>query len=106
MNKTKTRSGAWLLLVGSCLLASLSAGVGGQAPQARGVTVFEGARLIVGDGSAPVENSSFVVENDRLTQVGRRGDVKAPQGATRVDLTGRTVMPAIVDTHTHLSSVR
>jgi imidazolonepropionase-like amidohydrolase len=68
--------------------------------------VFEGARLIVGDGTAPIENSAFVVENDRLTQVGRRSDVKAPQGAARVDLTGRTVMPAIVDTHTHMASTR
>src|SRR3954469_7432395 len=41
-----------------------------QAPR---VTVFEGARLIVGDGSAPIENSAFVVEGNRITQVGRKG---------------------------------
>ncbi|MBZ5577754.1 MAG: amidohydrolase family protein [Acidobacteriia bacterium] len=64
--------------------------------------LFEGARLIVGDGSAPVENSAFVVENNRIAQVGRKGQVTAPAGATRVDLTGKTVMPALVDTHTHV----
>ena len=42
------------------------------APEAANVTVFEGARLIVGDGSAPIENAVFVVENDRFVQVGRR----------------------------------
>jgi imidazolonepropionase-like amidohydrolase len=70
-----------------------------QAPR---VTVFEGARLITGDGSAPIENSAFVVENDRFTRVGQRGQVQVPAGATRVDLTGKTVMPAKVDTHGHI----
>ncbi len=65
-------------------------------------TLFEGARLITGDGSAPVENSAFLVENSRITKVGKKGEVKAPSGAKRVDLSGKTVMPAIVDAHTHL----
>jgi imidazolonepropionase-like amidohydrolase len=78
--------------------------VGGQTPA--GTTVFEGARLIVGDGQPPLENAAFVVSGDRIVQVGRAGAVKAPQGASRVSLTGKTVMPAIVDTHTHLSQTR
>lgn len=63
--------------------------------------LFEGARLITGDG-AVVENSAFVIENGKFTLVGKKGQVKGPSGATRVDLNGKTVMPAIVDTHTHL----
>ena len=47
------------------------------------ITLFEGARLIVGDGSAPVENSAFLVEGDRFTRVGRKGAVQAPAGAAR-----------------------
>src|SRR5688572_7614252 len=70
------------------------------------VTVFEGARLIIGDGRAPIENSAFVVSGGRFTQVGRSGDVKIPAGATRVSLAGKTVMPTIIDTHTHLSTTR
>ena len=70
------------------------------------VTVFEGARLIVGDGSAAVEDAVFVVEGDRITSVGRRADVDVPGGATRVDLSGKTVMPAIVNAHVHLASTR
>ena len=65
------------------------------------VTVYEGARLITGDGGAPIEDSAFIVENDRFTRVGRRGEVSVPAGATRVDLTGKTVMPALVDLHGH-----
>ena len=90
----------------------LGAACAGQAPDpapqaaASNVTAFEGARLIVGDGSAPIENGVFLVENDRFVQVGRAGDVQVPAGATRVSLTGKTVMPAIVDTHTHMSTDR
>ena len=64
--------------------------------------LFEGARLITGDGSAPIDNSAFVVDGNRFTQVGRKGQITAPAGAKRVDLTGKTVMPALVDAHTHL----
>ena len=85
------------------LLVAAGAALFSQGGQA---TLFEGARLITGDGSAPIENSAFVVQGNRITAVGRRGQVTAPAGATRVDLTGKTVMPAIIDTHTHLSQTR
>jgi imidazolonepropionase-like amidohydrolase len=74
------------------------------APQAptSAATVFEGARVIRGDGRAPLENAAFLVENGRFTQVGAAGSVQTPPGARRVDLRGKTVMPAIVDAHVHL----
>jgi imidazolonepropionase-like amidohydrolase len=65
-------------------------------------TLFEGARLIPGDGSPPVQNSAFLVEGDRFRLIDRRGGIRAPDGAARVSLSGKTVMPAIVDLHTHL----
>ena len=68
------------------------------------VTVFEGARVIVGDGTAPIENAVFVVDGTRFGAVGRAGQVKVPAGATRVNLAGKTVMPALIDTHTHMNS--
>ena len=70
------------------------------------VTVFEGARVIVGDARPPIENASFVVSGGRFTQVGRAADVKVPAGAMRVNLDGKTVMPTIIDTHNHLSQTR
>jgi imidazolonepropionase-like amidohydrolase len=70
------------------------------------VTVFEGARVIVGDGRAPIENATFVVTGNRFTAVGRASDVRVPAGATRVNLAGKTVMPGIIDTHNHLSQTR
>jgi imidazolonepropionase-like amidohydrolase len=75
---------------------------GAQAGRASGAVLFEGSRLITGSGGAPIESSAFLAENGRLTQVGRKGEVQAPAGATRVDLTGKTVMPALIDIHSHL----
>jgi imidazolonepropionase-like amidohydrolase len=74
--------------------------------QTPAVTVFEGARVIVGDGRAAIENATIVVNAGKIAQVGRAADVKAPAGATRVSLTGKTVMPTIVDTHVHTSQPR
>jgi imidazolonepropionase-like amidohydrolase len=70
------------------------------------VVAFEGARVIVGDESAPIENAVFVMDGARFTAVGKAGEVAIPPGAKRVSLTGKTVMPAIVDTHTHLNRER
>src|SRR5258708_23430832 len=85
-------------------LAPFLAMVGAQQPTA--VTVFEGARLITGDGSAPIADSAFLVENGRFTAVGRKGQLKVPAGAARVDLTGKTVMPALLHAPKHLSPQR
>ena len=65
------------------------------------ITVYEGARLITGDGSPPIDDAVFVVADDRFVRVGRRGEVTVPAGASRVDLTGKTVMPTLVDLHGH-----
>ena len=76
------------------------------APPALSVVVYEGARLIVGDGSAPIENSTFTVDDGSFVEVGASGAVAVPEGASRVDLSGMTVMPAIVDAHVHMSTTR
>ncbi|HSP67217.1 MAG TPA: amidohydrolase family protein [Bryobacteraceae bacterium] len=63
---------------------------------------FEGARLIIGDQQPPIENGAFVVQNGRITAVGRKSSVPPPPGAVRVDLTGKTVMPAMNNIHMHV----
>ncbi len=95
---------AGLLFSSLFLGAACSSPATEQAAEPTGVTVFEGARLIVGDDSAPIENAAFVVDDGQIVQVGRAGELQAPAGAERVNLAGKTVMPAIVDTHVHLNS--
>jgi imidazolonepropionase-like amidohydrolase len=83
--------------------AAVSAQPAAQAGRGTGVVVFEGARLIGAGTATAIEHGTLLVENGRIVEVGARpGDVKAPAGARHVDLTGKTVMPALVDTHVHL----
>src|SRR5256714_3829230 len=96
--------GSWNVMFLACLFSITAVVVEGQQPTA--ITVFEGARLIVGDGSAPVADAAFIVENGRFTAVGRKGQLKVPAGAAHVDLTGKTVIPAIIDAHKHLAVTR
>ena len=63
--------------------------------------IYEGARLIAGDSSAPLENSAFLVRNGRIAAIGPKGSLKIPAGAARVDLTGKTVMPTLNNIHLH-----
>jgi imidazolonepropionase-like amidohydrolase len=94
----------WLLLTAACSTAAAVQAPDGAARAAP--YLFEGARLISGDGNAPIENSAFIVEHDRFLRVGKRGELQAPPGAVRVDLTGKTVIPALVDAHSHIGYMK
>jgi imidazolonepropionase-like amidohydrolase len=70
------------------------------------VVLYEGARLILGDGSDPIENGTFAVEDGLIVAVGAGDQVSVPEGAARINLVGMTVMPTITDAHTHMSTTR
>jgi imidazolonepropionase-like amidohydrolase len=97
------------LVVVNCLLLTVAqlTNAAAQGPAtARNAILFEGARLIAGDGAAPIENSAFLVENNRFSRVGRKGTLQLPAGAARVDLTGKTVIPALIDAHSHIGYMK
>jgi imidazolonepropionase-like amidohydrolase len=85
------------MLFVACLLLA-----GAVAPARSQTTLFEGARLIDGEGGAPIENAAFIVQGGRFTAVGRGGALTVPAGATRLDLNGKTVIPALIDAHVHM----
>jgi imidazolonepropionase-like amidohydrolase len=98
----KPRS-SWLVV------AAVSVGclrIAAQQPGPAAATLYEGARLIIGDGNAPIEDSAFLVENSRFVRVGRKGQIQPPAGAVRVDLTGKTIIPALVDAHSHIGYMK
>jgi imidazolonepropionase-like amidohydrolase len=88
-----------------CAVVVVVAGLSVVSLAQNATTVFEGARVIVGNGQV-IDNAVIVVTAGKIAQVGRAADVKAPAGAQRVSLTGKTVMPTIVDTHVHTSQTR
>lgn len=71
-----------------------------QSPPASGV-LFEGARLIPGDGQPAIERSAMLVEAGTITRVGAAGSISAPAAVARIDLTGKTVMPTLINAHGH-----
>ena len=80
----------------------LGAGLLGQARGAAPAVIYEGARLIIGDAAPPISAGAFLVQDGQIRAIGARGVVTAPAGARRVDLTGKTVMPAMVNVHVHM----
>jgi imidazolonepropionase-like amidohydrolase len=82
-------------------IVSLAPGVNTQTPSVTTTVLYEGARLIPGDGRPPIASSAMLVERGMITRIGAKGSVTAPAGATRIDLTGKTVMPTLINAHGH-----
>ena len=88
------------------LVAAVSACTAAPAPPPTGAVLYEGARLITGGGGAPIERSAFLVENGHFMYVGQQGKRQPPADAVTVSLAGKTVMPALVDAHSHIGYMR
>jgi imidazolonepropionase-like amidohydrolase len=88
-----------LIVTSLALLLTIEFAAGSQG-QSASMTLFERARLINGDGTV-AEDAAFVVQGNRFVAVGRRGAVTPPEGASRIDLSGKTVIPALIDAHAH-----
>ena len=56
-----------------------------------------------GTGRAPHEQSVLVIRNGRVEMVGAIGDVNIPDDAERIDLSGKTILPGLVNAHGHLN---
>jgi imidazolonepropionase-like amidohydrolase len=62
---------------------------------------FTGAKVIPIAGPE-IESGALIVRDGKIVAVGAMGSVTIPSGAERVDLTGRTIMPGLVDSHSHI----
>jgi imidazolonepropionase-like amidohydrolase len=82
-------------------VATLSAQQSAPATTRGGTVLYENARLIPGDGQPAIERAALLVRDGRISRVGRAGEVGLPQGAARVDLAGKTLIPTFINVHTH-----
>jgi imidazolonepropionase-like amidohydrolase len=73
------------------------------AQPAAPLTALVGGTLIDGNGGAPVADAVVLLSGTRITAVGPRAAVTIPAGATRVDASGRWIVPGMIDTNVHLS---
>ena len=72
---------------------------------AASVKALVGGRLIDGYGGRPIENSVVLIDGERITAVGRIGEVKIPEGADVISTEGMSVLPGLWDMHVHLMIV-
>jgi imidazolonepropionase-like amidohydrolase/Tol biopolymer transport system component len=70
------------------------------------VVVLTGARVITmsGEDGGVIEDGAIVIEGNRISAVGASGDVAIPDSAVRVDVSGKTIIPGLIDAHAHGSS--
>ena len=86
--------------------AALLASLAGAAPQQATVTLaIVGGTLIDGNGGRPIDNSVVLIAGDRITAIGRAGQLVVPPGVTTINASGMTVMPGLFEMHAHLMLV-
>ena len=66
-------------------------------------TLYKGFTLIDGNGGVPQENSYFIVENRRISKIGKVDELQSTEGIEVVDLTGKYVMPGLINSHVHIT---
>jgi len=83
--------------------AGIPIGLTIEAAKPTGTLVLIGARVLTmaGDGAGAIDNATIVIEGDRITAVGPTGALTVPEGATTIDVTGKVIMPGLVDAHAH-----
>jgi imidazolonepropionase-like amidohydrolase len=86
----------WLLC---CFLIICSAGIRAQT---KTTTVIKAGKLIDTENGKVLENQLILIENDTIKAVG--GNIAIPKNATVIDLSKATVLPGLVDCHTHVTS--
>ncbi|WP_413810657.1 amidohydrolase family protein [Streptomyces sp. OE57] len=75
-------------------------------PSSANTTYFHGAHVITGDGRTVIADAGIVVDDGVIVDIGPQDLLTVPEGAARVDLTGKTVMPTIVNPHGHIGYMR
>ena len=75
-----------------------------EVPRAKptGTTAFTGARIITMNGDEVIDNGTVVITDNRIAAVGAADDVQVPADARRFDVSGKTIMPGLVDVHAHM----
>jgi imidazolonepropionase-like amidohydrolase len=64
-------------------------------------TVLLGGTLIDGNGNVPLRDACVVIRDDRIIEVGTRTEIELPEGAQIIDVTGKFILPGLIDIHVH-----
>lgn len=67
-----------------------------------GRVAFKNVRIITMKDDEVIENGTIVIDQNKISAIGKASDVQIPADAKVYDMTGKTIMPGIVDVHAHL----
>jgi imidazolonepropionase-like amidohydrolase len=84
------------------ILAGMAATAGAQAQAPKRTVIRAGRVLNVRTGELRA-NQAIVIEGDKISQIAPSAEVKAAVGDTTIDLPDATVLPGLIDMHTHLT---
>lgn len=70
------------------------------------ITAFTGATIIDGSGGEPIPNGVLLLQGGRVQAVGTAEEVEIPEGAAIQDVSGKTIMPGIINGHGHVGDVK
>ena len=73
-----------------------------KSDRPNGLIALTGARIITMKGDEVIEEGTILVENNKIIAVGKSSEMTVPTEAKVIDVTGKTIMPGIVDVHAHL----
>lgn len=66
-----------------------------------GIIALVGAKVVTMEGDEVIPNGVVIVENNRIKAVGNSNEVTIPDNAKIIDVSGKTIIPGIIDTHAH-----
>ena len=86
-----------ILLLAGCATSSEEVQI------APGLKAFTGARIIDGTGQVPIEAGVLIVRDGEIEMIGATDAVAVPADAERIDATGKTIIPGLINTHGHVT---
>ncbi|MBS3765657.1 amidohydrolase family protein, partial [Candidatus Bipolaricaulota bacterium] len=66
-------------------------------------TILKGANLVDGTGADPIENGTIVIKDEKIEKIGKEGSVDYSNEERVIDVTGKTIMPGMFNSHAHLA---
>lgn len=72
----------------------------------KGKIAIIGGTLIDGSGKEPIKDAAILVEGSKIVKVGKRDSIMIPENFERINASGQTIMPGLIDCHVHLNGVK